>query len=210
MGPRRSQPRPPSSIGKGDLAAAVGGAGVLSATWMVAARPGRLPAWEERAFRRVNDLPDGAWPVVWMPMQLGNVLGSLGVVALTWRMSRDRRLRTAALAASQGAWWTGKVVKALVSRERPAALLSDVRVREAARGLGYLSGHAAVAFSLASAVAPSMPSCWRPVPYAAAVAVAFGRVYAGAHLAVDVIGGAGLGIVSGTSARWFAGTTCRH
>jgi membrane-associated phospholipid phosphatase len=34
------------------------------------------------------------------------------------------------------------------------------------------------------------------------VTVAFGRVYAGVHLPLDVVGGAGLGLLCGTFARW--------
>jgi undecaprenyl-diphosphatase len=180
----------------------IGGTAVLCGTWVAVKRAGTVPAWEERVFRRVNGLPDALWPLVWAPMQLGSVAGSLGVVTLTWVVRRDRRLRLAALGASQGAWWAGKVVKVLVSRGRPGALLTDVDVRETASGLGFLSGHAAVAFALASVLTPSVPKRWRPAPFAAAAAVAFGRVYAGAHLPVDVMGGAGLGVLSGGTARW--------
>ncbi|MGI9022396.1 MAG: phosphatase PAP2 family protein [Acidimicrobiales bacterium] len=112
----------------------------------------------------------------------------------------DRRLALAALGAGQAGWWAGKLVKVLASRARPAAL-GEVRLREAARGLGYLSGHAAVSFALASVVAPALPRRWRTLPFAAATTVAFGRLYAGAHLPVDVVGGAGLGVAVGTSAR---------
>ena len=38
-----------------------------------------------------------------------------------------------------------------------------------------------------------------------AVTVAFGRVYAGVHLPLDVVGGAGLGLLCGTLARWAFG-----
>lgn len=188
-----------------EKAAVLGGAAVLGSSWVIVKLAESVPAWEEHVFRLVNELPDAIWPATWGPMQLGNVVGSLVVVAVTSVVSGDGRLRAAALGASQAAWWGSKVVKVTVSRGRPPALLAGVRVREDSRGLGYLSGHAAVAFALASVVAPSVPGWWRAVPFVVASGVAFGRVYAGAHLPVDVIGGAGMGVVAGTSARRIAG-----
>ena len=62
-----------------------------------------------------------------------------------------------------------------------------------------------VAFALAAVLAPSLPRAWRAVFIALAVTVAFGRVYAGVHLPLDVVGGAGLGLLCGTLARWAFG-----
>ena len=120
-------------------------------------------------------------------------------------VGRNLRLTLAALTATLAAWWAAKGVKALVSRGRPGVLLDGVRLHEHASGLGYVSGHTAVAFALAAVVAPSLPSRWRPVVFAAAVVVAFARVYAGAHLPLDVVGGAGLGMLAGTLSRWAFG-----
>ena len=103
------------------------------------------------------------------------------------------------------AWWSAKGIKAMVTRARPGALLSRVNLREHAGGLGYVSGHTAVAFALATVVAPSVPARWRPVAYGLASVVALARVYAGAHLPLDVVGGAGLGILTGTLSRWAFG-----
>jgi len=188
-----------------ESAALLGGAAMLGATWVVVKAAMVVPPWEERAFRRANDLPDALWPVVWAPMQLGSVAGSVAAAALTAAVTRDNRLGVATVGATQAAWWGAKMVKLLVSRARPSLLLADVHVRENCRGQGYLSGHAAVAFALASVLAPGLPRRWQPAPFVAATGVAVSRLYAGAHLPIDVIGGAGLGVVSGTTARWFAG-----
>ena len=106
----------------------------------------------------------------------------------------------AALTASQAAWWSAKVIKVLVAAGGPAALLPDVKLRENASGVGYVSGHAAVAFALATVLAPSLPR------------VASARVSrprrqwrsggsSGAHLPLDVVGGAGLGLLCGHARR---------
>ena len=71
-------------------------------------------------------------------------------------------------------------------------------LREHASGLGYVSGHTAVAFALATVLAPSLPRSWRrSAVFAAASVVGFARIYSGAHLPLDVVGGAGLGLLCG-------------
>jgi undecaprenyl-diphosphatase len=111
----------------------------------------------------------------------------------------------AALIASQTAFWSAKVIKSLVSRGRPAALLANVKLREKATGVGYVSGHTAVAFALAAVLAPSVPRAWRPAVFALASLVGIARMYSGAHLPLDCAGGAGLGLLTGTLARWAFG-----
>jgi len=138
-------------------------------------------------------------------MQSGSLVGSLVVVGATALASRDTRLSLAALVASQGAYWSSKGVKGLVSRGRPSAFLADVHVREKVGGLGYASGHAAVAFALAAVLAPSLPARWRPVAFGVAIVVAFARIYGGVHLPLDVVGGTGLGLLCGVFSRWAFG-----
>ena len=99
------------------------------------------------------------------------------------------------------AWGAAKVVKNVIERGRPAELLSDVEVREAGiHGQGYVSGHAAVAFAVATVSAGLLPRDRRWAPFALASVVALTRVYYGAHLPLDVIGGGGLGVVCGVTA----------
>ncbi|MBA3802328.1 MAG: phosphatase PAP2 family protein [Acidimicrobiia bacterium] len=184
-----------------EIAALLGGSAALAGSWVVVAASGAVPEWEADAFELVNGLPDVLWPVVWVPMQLGSIGGSLVVVALTALVSRNVRLTVAALAAEQATFWGAKVVKRLVERGRPSSLLADVDTRENLRGLGYLSGHAAIAAALATVLIPSLPRRWQWVAVAAACVVALGRLYSGAHLPLDVIGGAGFGVVCGILAR---------
>lgn len=183
----------------------LGGAVLLAGSWVVVAATESLPQWEADLFQLVNGLPDVLWPVVWPVMQLGSIGGSLLVVVATALVSRNLRLTVAALIAEQATFWGAKLVKRLVERGRPTALLEDVDVREDLEGLGYISGHAAIAFALAAVLAPSLPRRWQLVAIALACAVAAGRIYSGAHLPLDVIGGAGLGLLCGTLARWALG-----
>jgi undecaprenyl-diphosphatase len=188
-----------------EVAAVLGGSAALAGSWLIVVAGHDVPPWEARVFTFVNDLPGALWPVLWPPMQLGSLPGSLAVAATVFTVTRQRRLTLATVAAGQVAWWSAKVVKMLVSRGRPGALLIDFHIREKASGVGYVSGHAAVAFALAAVLTPSLPREWRPVAYGLATTVAVARIYAGAHLPLDAIGGAGLGLLTGTLVRWSFG-----
>jgi len=194
-----------SRVRLGEVIAVLGGAVLLAASWLFVVATDNVPLWEERLFNDVNGLPGFIWPIIWLPMQGGSLVGSLVVVALIGLVSRSWRLAAAALVASQLAWWSAKWVKGLVGRGRPSEYIPGVHLREHAGGLGYASGHSAVAFALAAVVVPSLPRRWQPAVWIAAGVVAFGRIYAGAHLPLDVVGGAGIGLLVGTLSRWAFG-----
>jgi membrane-associated phospholipid phosphatase len=193
------------NVRRAEVVAVLGASAMLAGSWVVVAVNHGVPGWEQDIFEWVNDGPDALWPVVWVPMQLGSLAGSLVVVVVTFAVTRQRRLSLAALVASHTAWWSAKVIKGVVTRGRPSALLAHVNLRDHATGVGYVSGHAAVAFALAAVLAPSLPRVWRPVAFALASVVAVARLYSGAHLPLDAVGGAGLGMLSGTLVRWAFG-----
>lgn len=176
-------------------------AGVALAALVVTtlcAIPRDVTAIEERLFNAVNGLPDAMeWPL-WVLMQLGaaSVIPVLALAAfLTWR-----RLRPAidVLLAGGIAWLFAKVMKSLVERGRPPSFFDDVDLRSSfgvgGGGLGFPSGHAAVAFALAIVVFPYVSLRWRVAVTLLAVVVGLTRLYFGAHFPLDILGGAALGI----------------
>jgi undecaprenyl-diphosphatase len=185
------------------------GVALVGISWLVLtdATTHRVARWEVHVFESVNDLPDALhWPI-WPVMQLGNfwmaVVGGLGVFALTRRWRPALATTTAVLLA----WLGAKVVKGIIKRGRPADLLEGVHVRESSlHGHGYVSGHTAIAFAIATVVTPLLPGRWRLLPFTLAGLVGFARIYYGAHLPLDVVGGAGIGILSGLVASLAFGT----
>jgi len=110
-------------------------------------------------------------------------------------LAHDRELAGRLLAGGTGTWALSKLVKQMVRRPRPAALVSGARTRgRDASGLGYLSGHAGVAVALGTAVFPRLGPSGRAEVAAAVPIVGLSRIYVGAHLPLDVAGGAGLGL----------------
>ncbi len=111
-----------------------------------------------------------------------------------------------------GAGIADLVLKVLVGRVRPYVSPHDAHVfgKESLHDLvdsryeSFPSGHATVAFAMASATTDEIAAHWPgkqwifgPILYAAAASVAFGRVYLDKHWTSDVVAGAALGTMVG-------------
>jgi undecaprenyl-diphosphatase len=157
------------------------------------------------AFRLVNDLPGVLYLLVWPVMQLGNVL-VVPVLAVAAALSRRYRLAVNLAVAGFGCYLLAKLVKDLVQRGRPAQYLHGVNFHGPAEtGLGYISGHAAVAVALAAVASPYLSRRARRVAWALATAVCLSRLFVGAHLPLDVIGGAAVGWAVGATVHLLLG-----
>jgi membrane-associated phospholipid phosphatase len=165
---------------------------------------------EAGVFRFVNDLPSLPFVVVWVPMQLGNFL-VVPVAALAAAVARRFRLAIGLALAGGAVYALAKVVKHYVLRGRPDSVLEDVLVRGATpHGLGFVSGHIGVVTALALVAAPWLPRWGRWTLVAAVVVVFLARMYVGAHLPLDMVGGAGLGLAVGGAVRLLLGRPLRR
>ena len=169
----------------------------------------RVNAVEADAFRLVNDLPSAPFPIVWVPMQLGNLLVVPAAIPAALAFRRCRLAAGLALAGA-GVYVLAKVVKRFVERGRPSDVLDEVVVRGAApHGLGFVSGHIAVVTALALVAWPWLPRWGRWAAGAAVAAVFLTRMYVGAHLPLDMVGGAALGVAVGALVRLLLGVPAR-
>ena len=156
---------------------------------------------ERAVFRIVNDPTLVPFVIVWPVMQLGNIL-VLAVAAVVALVMRRARLAGSIVVGGLAAYAIAKVVKRIVERGRPDTLLTDVTIRgEPSLGLGYVSGHAAVIALIAMVTVPYLPKRWRWVPWVVLFVVGWARIYVGAHLPLDVVGGASLGLAVGAAMR---------
>ncbi|MFZ4517885.1 MAG: phosphatase PAP2 family protein [Microthrixaceae bacterium] len=172
-------------------------AAVLAVTSWIATRD--IPGAEQLVFEFVNRQPGWLEWVLWAPMQLGSLFGPVVVAALAWWRWRRWRPAVGAVVAGVVAWQLAKVVKDRIGRGRPLDELTDV-VRRAGTptdGLGFVSGHSAVAFALATVVSPYLSRRGRAGAYLLAAVVGLARIHVGAHLPLDVVGGAALGCLVG-------------
>ena len=173
----------------------IAGGAMLAVSYAEVRRAEPSP-YEERLFRVVNDADDRLRIPVRTVMQAGTFI-TVPIVALVALLAGRRALAARVLVAGAAAWFGAKAIKPLGGRDRPAGVLGEgVNLREGIEGdLGWVSGHAAVATTLALVLADDLPAWTRPL-FATIVAITgFGRMYVGAHLPHDLVGGAGLGLV---------------
>lgn len=162
--------------------------------------------WEVAIFEAINGLPGSLHPFLWVLNQYGTALTIplATAVAVLFR----RWLLAVSLAASGVVVYVlAKVVKEYVARGRPAALLGGVVEREmfSTGSLGYPSGHAAVAWAITLIVLPYVGQPWRIVAIVLALAVPLSRMYVGAHVPLDLIGGAALGVTVASTVNLLVG-----
>ncbi len=166
-------------------------------------------ALEERTFRWVNEGPDFLYPGWWVLMQYGTFI-TIPLATLISLLLRRIRLAIELAVAGIGVYLFAKVVKEAFPRGRPGAVLGGTELRGIGpEGLGFPSGHAAVSAALAFVLFAYLPRAWRWAFVALGVIVSLGRLYVGAHLPLDIMGGAALGIAAGALVTFVGGVPDR-
>ncbi|MDQ3384858.1 MAG: phosphatase PAP2 family protein, partial [Actinomycetota bacterium] len=161
--------------------------------------PDHVPVVEEDGFWLLNDLPRWLFVFIWPPMQAGSV-GAVGLFTGLALAARRRLLAIELAAAGVLAWGLAKAIKVFFDRPRPGVLFEDAYLHgDVVTGLGYLSGHAAIAATLATVAGPWLPRRLRRLAWGLALLVGASRIYVGAHLPLDVLGGYALGWAIGAA-----------
>jgi undecaprenyl-diphosphatase len=183
----------------------VAGVGLLVvALSSLAARKPYIGKVESGLFHAVNGLPDWLYPLLWLPMQFGNlVVGTVAglVVAL---VDGDVTVAIGVVLAMGLKLVVERVVRKemadyLTVRQRPgtsqvgAVLRGDVP----ASGPSFPSGHVILIAAVGCVVAANVRAEWWWLPGVLTALVMLGRVYVGAHNPLDVTAGLGAGLLLG-------------
>ncbi len=170
----------------------------------------RTVGGEAGAFHFLNRLPAWLYPVMWAPMQLGNLL-VVPAAAIVAAIVRKWRLAAAVLVSGAAKFLFSALIKDAVVRHRPGAFVDDVTLRGGthALGQGFVSGHATIAAAIATLIHPYLGARGRVLAWTGAALVCIGRMYVGAHLPLDVAGGAALGVAIGSALNLLFGVPVR-
>jgi membrane-associated phospholipid phosphatase len=185
------------------FALAAGGFAVLILSTLEARNPA-IPPWEAGVFRSINRGPEWLYRVLWLPMQLGNLVVGTVLGLLVALAARDRGVAIGVVLAML----LKIVVERIVRREMHAYL--TVRVRPGTSqpgavvrgdvpmsGPSFPSGHAILVAAIGAVIAPVVPIGLIWVPFLCTGLVMIGRVYVGAHNPLDVTAGLGAGLLLG-------------
>lgn len=160
---------------------------------------------ERDVFIIVNHLPGWLHPILFTVMQAGSYVAVFATATLAAAFKRTR-LALELLLVGNIAYWLAVLCKGFVHRQRPHELLTQVELRDVVSGIfGYPSGHTAVATALGLTAARYIPKRFHILIWIGIIAVGFARVYVGAHLPVDVLGGFLVGWLSSNLAQLLLG-----
>ncbi len=157
-----------------------------------------IALWDARAFRLLHRRLRGGLPLFRALWPLGRTPFTLVVLALTTLLHPTAGLRAAVVFAAAAALEWG--VKASLRRPRPFTVIPDAEMLQPKppHDPSFPSGDALRIWYLAavSTIILGLPAWAAILPGGIALLVSLGRIAMGAHYPLDVLAGAGLGLLS--------------
>ena len=178
---------------------------IVLAASVAAARKPFIGATEARLFHAVNGLPDRLYVLLWVPMQLGNLVVGTGAGLAVALVAGHLVVAVGVVLATALKLVTERVVRRemadyLAIRQRPGTSQTGAILRGGdvpSSGPSFPSGHVILVAAIGSVVAPELAAAWWWLPVLLVVLVMVGRVYVGAHNPLDVTAGLGAGLLLG-------------
>jgi undecaprenyl-diphosphatase len=178
---------------------------VIAGLSVAGARFPTLHPTECRVFHAINGLPNPLYAVLWLPMQLGNLVVGTVVGLIAGLIARDLAVVIGVLVAMLLKLVTERILRRemaeyLSVRQRPGTsqVGAILRGRDVpSSGPSFPSGHVILVTGVACVVAPTIPAAWWWVPLVLIACVMVGRVFVGAHNPLDVTAGLGAGLLMG-------------
>jgi undecaprenyl-diphosphatase len=191
-----------------DVVLVLTGAAVLVTSTLLARR--RVYGWEVAVFQAINGLPGSIRPYLWVLNQYGTAV-TIPVATVVALLFRKWLLALSLAISGVAVYVLAKVIKEYVSRGRPSAFVEGVVEREtfSPDSLGFPSGHAAVAWAITIIVLAYVGRPWQIAAIALAIVVPVVRMYVAAHLPLDLIGGAALGVTVASAVNLLVGVPVR-
>jgi len=191
-----------------DVVLVVTGAAVLVTSTLLARR--RVYGWEVAVFQAINGLPGSIRPYLWVLNQYGTAV-TIPVATAVALLFRKWLLALSLAISGVAVYVLARVIKEFVGRGRPSAFVEAVVAREtfSADSLGFPSGHAAVAWAITIIVLAYVGRPWQIAAIVLAIVVPISRMYVAAHLPLDLIGGAALGVTVASAVNLLVGVPVR-
>jgi membrane-associated phospholipid phosphatase len=155
-----------------------------------------LMSWETSLLMGIYGWPDSLRPVFLALTQLGSAWMLIILPLAAWA-NQQYGLALRLLLNGTTAFVLVEIAKNLVGRQRPAFLVPGLLQRESfTTGLGFPSGHTAIATVMSLTLLPYLFPKHRWVVAVWIVLVALSRIYLGVHAPLDILGGFSIGVVA--------------